>query len=34
MDNHIPIVIFDLGPDGNVTRALTGGSIGTIVNGG
>jgi uridylate kinase len=34
MDNHIPIVIFDLAPHGNVTRALTGDSIGTVVNGG
>jgi uridylate kinase len=34
MDNHIPIVVFDLAPNGNVTRALTGESIGTIVNGG
>lgn len=34
MDNQIPIVVFDLAPAGNVTRALTGESIGTIVNGG
>jgi uridylate kinase len=33
MDNHIPIVIFDLGKDGNITRALRGESIGTIVDG-
>jgi uridylate kinase len=33
MDNSIPIVIFDLGPEGNITRALRGESIGTVVNG-
>ena len=33
MDNHIPIVIFDLGQPGNITRALRGESIGTIVDG-
>ncbi len=34
MDNHIPIIVFDLGPLGNVTRALLGEPIGTVVNGG
>jgi uridylate kinase len=34
MDNHIPIIVFDLGPLGNVTRALSGEPIGTVVNGG
>ena len=34
MDNHIPIIIFDLGPMGNVRRALSGEEIGTIVHGG
>jgi uridylate kinase len=34
MDNHIPIVVFDMAPAGNVTRALLGESLGTIVNGG
>ncbi|RYD47571.1 MAG: UMP kinase, partial [Verrucomicrobiaceae bacterium] len=33
MDNHIPIVIFDLGKEGNITRALRGESIGTVVDG-
>ena len=32
MDNHIPIVIFDLGPAGNVTKALRGEPIGTVVS--
>lgn len=31
MDNRIPIVVFDLGPHGNVTRALSGEDIGTII---
>jgi len=33
MDNQIPIVVFDLGVQGNITTALTGGDIGTIVHG-
>ena len=33
MDNHIPIVIFDLGPAGNITKALRGEPIGTVVTG-
>ena len=33
MDNHIPIVIFDLGPVGNITKALRGEPIGTVVCG-
>lgn len=32
MDNHIPIVVFDLAPGGNVTRALRGEPIGTVVS--
>lgn len=32
MDNHIPIVIFDLTKPGNVTSALLGESIGTVVD--
>ncbi len=32
MDNHIPIVIFDMAPAGNVTRALLGEPIGTVVH--
>lgn len=31
MDNQVPIIIFDLGPDGNIERALRGDEIGTIV---
>jgi len=34
MDNHIPIIIFDIGPAGNVRRALSGEDVGTIVHGG
>lgn len=34
MDNHIPIIVFDMAPVGNVTRALLGEPLGTIVNGG
>jgi len=34
MDNHIPIVIFDLEAPGNVTKALLGGDLGTVVDGG
>jgi uridylate kinase len=33
MDNHIPIIIFDLGPDGNLSHALRGLPIGTLVHG-
>lgn len=33
MDNNIPIVVFDLGPAGNITRALRGEPIGTVVSG-
>jgi uridylate kinase len=32
MDNHIPIVIFDLGPEGSVSRALRGEPVGTVVD--
>lgn len=31
MDNHIPIIVFDLFKDGNIRRAVTGQNIGTIV---
>ncbi|MBK1790418.1 UMP kinase [Persicirhabdus sediminis] len=31
MDNHIPIVVFDLGKNGNITKALGGENIGTVV---
>ncbi len=33
MDNHIPIVVFDLGPNGNLSAALRGEPIGTLVDG-
>jgi uridylate kinase len=33
MDNHIPIIIFDLGPAGNLSHALRGLPIGTLVHG-
>jgi len=32
MDNKIPILVFDLNVHGNITRALTKGDIGTIVD--
>ncbi len=34
MDNHIPIVIFDLAPEGNVVKALLGDDVGTVVDAG
>ena len=33
MDNDIPIIIFDLEEPGNVTAALIGEAIGTMVSG-
>ena len=33
MDNDIPIVIFDLGPNGNLSHALRSQPIGTLVHG-
>lgn len=32
MDNDIPIIVFDIGKNGNIHTALTGGNIGTIVH--
>ena len=32
MENNIPIIIFELAPDGNIVRALGGQPIGTIVS--
>ncbi|MBT8037199.1 MAG: UMP kinase [Verrucomicrobiae bacterium] len=32
MDNNIPIIVFDIGGEGNITKAITGGDIGTIVH--
>jgi uridylate kinase len=31
MDNHKPIIVFDMTVPGNITRALTGEPIGTLV---
>jgi uridylate kinase len=33
MDNHVPIIVFDLGPHGNLSHALRGQPIGTLVHG-
>ena len=33
MDNHIPIIVFDLGPEGKLSHALRGQPIGTLVHG-
>ena len=33
MDNHIPIIIFELAPDGNLAAALRGQPLGTLVHG-
>lgn len=33
MDNDIPIIVFDLGPAGNLSHALRGQPIGTLVHG-
>ncbi len=33
MENHIPIIIFDLAPHGNLSHALRGQQIGTLVHG-
>lgn len=34
MDNNLPIIVFDIGKDGNIVRALAGEHVGTIVRGG
>jgi len=34
MENGLPIIVFDLRQEGNITRALTGEPIGTLVHGG
>ena len=31
MDNRLPIVVFGLGRDGNIARAIRGDAIGTLV---
>lgn len=33
MDNNVPIIVFDLGPHGNLSHALRGLPIGTLVHG-
>ncbi len=32
MDNDIPIIVFDIGGEGNITKALAGEEIGTIIH--
>jgi uridylate kinase len=32
MDNHLPIVVFDLMKDGNIRRVVSGETIGTVVS--
>jgi uridylate kinase len=34
MENELPIIVFDLGQDGNIRRAVSGEPIGTLVHGG
>jgi uridylate kinase len=34
MENNLPIIVFDLREDGNIRRAVSGESIGTLVHGG
>jgi uridylate kinase len=34
MDNRLPIVVFDLLTDGNISRAVRGEKIGTLVSSG
>jgi uridylate kinase len=33
MDNHLPILVFNMETDGNIQRALSGAAVGTIVRG-
>ena len=33
MDNHIPIIVFNLGTPGNIKKVVMGKKIGTIVRG-
>lgn len=32
MDNHLPIIVFDLGQEGNIVRAAAGETIGTLID--
>jgi uridylate kinase len=34
MDNHLPIIVFNLMEKGNIKRVVSGESIGTLVSGG
>jgi uridylate kinase len=34
MENNLPIIVFDLGREGNIRRALSGEPVGTLVHGG
>jgi uridylate kinase len=34
MENRLPIVVFDLREEGNISRVVTGEPIGTLVHGG
>jgi uridylate kinase len=34
MENELPIIVFDLGQEGNIRRAVLGDAIGTLVHGG
>lgn len=34
MDNHVPIIVFDLGRDGNIHRVMAGEPVGTVIHGG
>ena len=31
-DNNIPIIVFDINGEGNITKALAGGDIGTMIH--
>jgi len=33
MDNHLPIIVFDLTTPGNIKKVISGQTIGTIVQG-
>ena len=31
MDNHLPVVIFNLNTPGNIQKVVTGGRVGTLI---
>jgi uridylate kinase len=33
MENHLPIIVFDMNKPGNLLKVVTGDRVGTIVNG-